>query len=63
MNEYITAEELAQHLGVTKRVASKVILDTNKRILQEGGYVINTRPPRAPRGKVFALLGIERKEK
>lgn len=61
---FIDAVELADLLGVTERIATKVISDTNKRIEQAGGYVINTRPPKAPRAKVYELLGIEeRKEK
>ena len=55
----IDKHELAQLLGIPKRAAAKIINRVNYELKQEGRYVIETKTPKAPRQRVFELLGLE----
>lgn len=59
MKLLIDKHELARLLGVTERAAAKVINHTNELMKQEGYYIISSKTPKAPRHRVFELLGLE----
>ena len=55
----IDKRELAQLLGVSERAARKVINAVIKQQQGYGFYIIPSKPPKAPRYKVFEYLGLK----
>ena len=55
----IDKRELAQLLGVSERSARKAINAVIKQQQATGVYIIPSKPPKAPRQKVFEYLGLK----
>lgn len=56
--QVITAQELADLLGIPERKANRILREVNEDLQRDGYIVLNTRPLKAPRSKVMQRLGL-----
>lgn len=65
MKTMMNSKELAELLTIKEYRARAIIRQINEELKASGYYVMNTRPPQAPSGKVLEYLekmGINAKE-
>lgn len=55
---YISSHELKEELGISEHARKRVIADAIWKQKAEGGYIINSRPPKVSRKAVYEMLGI-----